>query len=208
VPRPVTIAILAGGKSSRFGGIDKQEISLDGEKLGRIAARSALSTGAEVIVVGRNRRPYDALPLAFAEDIVPGFGPLSGLHAALTMSRTAWVYLVACDMPFFNIDWLEYLLSCVDHYEALALAARFDRYIEPFHALYSRSLIEPLDKVFKEGRESPRHFSCVRLMESVPHHFVPENVARAYTPDWKLFYSVNTPKDLEKLQSTSHAQLK
>lgn len=203
VVRPATIAILAGGKSSRFGGIDKQEISLDGEKLGRIAARNALATGCEVIVVGKNHAPYDSLPVVFTEDVVAGFGPLSGLHAALTRSLTDWVYLVACDMPFFNISWLDYLLSCTERSNIHAIAARYDRYIEPFHAMYSRNLIGSLNKTFEEGQEPRRRFSFARLIENAPHDIVPESIARTYSPDWKLFYSINTPEDLLSLQSSS-----
>ncbi len=199
--RTVTVALLAGGKSSRFGGIDKQEILLNGEKLGRIAAMNALSAGGDVIVVGKNRRPYDALPLSFVEDIVAGFGPLSGLHSALSAARTDWVYLIACDMPFFDVSWLDYLLSCAERSEALSLAARLGRHIEPFQALYSRRLVRPLDKIFEERGEPQRSFSFARLIESVPHHLVPENIARTYSPDWRLFCSINAPEDLATLRS-------
>ena len=200
MPGPVTIAILAGGKSSRFGGIDKQEILLNGEKLGRIVALNALSAGGDVIVVGRNHAPYEALPVIFTEDVVAGFGPLSGLHAALAKARTDWVYLVACDMPFFDLSWLDYLLACAEGSGALSLTARFESHLEPFHALYSRRLIGSIDKIFGEGGEARRHFSFARLIESAPHQLIPESIARKYSPDWRLFRSINTPEDLEALQ--------
>ena len=201
VRRIVTIAILAGGKSSRFGGTDKQEILLNGEKLGRIAAVNALSSGGDVIVVGKNRKPYEALPLSFAEDIVAGFGPLSGLHSALLAAGTDWVYLIACDMPFFDISWLDYLLSRAGQGGALALAARFGSHIEPFHALYSRRLIEPISEAFNGGRETRGHYSFARLVGSVPHRLIPEDVVRTYSPDWRLFSGINTPEDLATFQS-------
>ncbi|MFA5852995.1 MAG: molybdenum cofactor guanylyltransferase [Spirochaetales bacterium] len=196
----VTIAILAGGKSSRFRGIDKQEIIFNGEKLGRIAARNALAAAFPVIIVGRNHSPYEGLPVVFTEDILPGFGPLSGLHAALSRSETKWVYLMACDMPFFSEAWLSYLLALTERTGLLATAAQSGRYAEPFHALYSRELIPRLESVFAESPASPGRYSFSRLISEVPHLIIPETVAREYSPDWRLFYSVNSPSDLEALQ--------
>lgn len=198
----VTIAILAGGKSSRFHGVDKQEILFNGRKLGRVAAKNALSAAFPVIVVGRNHSPYEGLPVIFTEDIHPGFGPLSGLHAALSRSESAWVYLMACDMPFFSQEWLRYLLSLSPGTEALAIAARSGAYAEPFQALYSRDLIPRLESILAESPASPGRFSFSRLIGEVPHHLVPEAAARGYSPDGRLFRSVNTPSDLEALQNS------
>lgn len=238
----ITMAILAGGKSSRFKGLDKQEILVDGEKLGRIAAKNALSAARPLIVVGRNRSVYDGLPVTFTDDIRPGFGPLSGLHAALKRSESEWLYLMACDMPFFSLPWLESLRGiaesggaerkggecegaerkggesggarrggaecnggaehCPDDLgEALAIVARSGRHVEPFHALYSRLLIPRLEMIFDESPATPRQFSFSRLIGEVPHRVVPEAVARTYSPDWKLFYSVNSPDDLAVLEA-------
>lgn len=197
----LSIAILAGGKSSRFGGIDKQEALLNGEELGRIAARKALAACGSVIVVGKNRRPYRGMPLSFTEDRLPGFGPLSGLHAALSAAGTDWVYLTACDMPFFSPRWLEYLISRVGEGSVQAVVAGSGSYIEPFHGLYSRELEGRLEAILSEPDSSPRRRSFSRLVSEVPHHLVPEALVREFSPDWSLFRSVNSPADLEALRS-------
>src|SRR5204862_1990371 len=44
-------------------------------------------------------------------DIVPGCGPLGGLHAALTAAREDAVFVVACDMPYVTAAFAEYLFS-------------------------------------------------------------------------------------------------
>lgn len=196
----VTIAILAGGKSSRFQGIDKQEILFNGQKLGRVAAKNALASAFPVIIVGRNHSPYEGLPVVFTEDILPGFGPLSGLHAALSRSATKWVYLMACDMPFFSQEWLRHLLALSRGTEALAMAAQSGPYAEPFHALYSRDLIPRLETIFAESPASQGRFSFSRLIAEAPHFIVSEAKAREYSADGRLFRSVNTPSDLEALQ--------
>ncbi len=200
--KTVTIAILAGGKSSRFGGTDKQEIPLNGEAMGRQVARNALATGRAVTVVGRNRKPYEGLPVAFTEDLIPGFGPLSGLHAALSRSETEWLYLLACDMPVFSREWLSYLLGCAGTGSGSgtpqAVVAQSGRYIEPFQGLYSRRLLGRLEDIFAESSGFPGHFSFARLIKEAPHHIVPEDVARGFSPDWRLFCSINSQEDLGK----------
>lgn len=96
--------------------MDKQEWLYRGEPLGRIVAKNLLCSRlaargrAGVLVVGGAGELYGDLPLRCVADRFPGRGPLGGLHAALSSSCADWVYLVACDMPFFMDDWLEFLL--------------------------------------------------------------------------------------------------
>lgn len=196
---PFTIAILAGGRSSRFGFADKQELVVQGDKLGRVVAKNALARSKNVVVIGRNGRPYESLPVGRFDDIVAGFGPISGLHAALSFSETEWVYLVACDMPFFLDAWLDYVVSCAAEDESsLAVVARYGSHIEPFHGLYSKKLLEHLDEKIAAARGRSVRLSFSRLLDGVPHHAVPENVVRTFTPDWRLFVNINSPDDLQR----------
>ncbi len=155
---------------------------------------------SSVIIVGRNHSPYEGLPVVFHRRYLAGFGPLSGLHAALSRSETQWVYLMACDMPFFSEEWLSHLLALTPRTDVLAVAAQSGPYAEPFHALYSRDLILRLESIFAESPASPGRYSFSRLISGVPHFIVPETVAREYSPDWRLFGSINSPSDLEALQ--------
>ena len=139
--------------------------------------------------------------MSFAVDRMPGFGPLSGLHAALSCAATEWVYLMACDMPYFSADWFGYLLSGAGEGGTFATVAQSGRHIEPFHGLYSRELIPSLEAIFALEGGSARQFSFARLIGEAPHILVPEDVVRRFSPDWKLFYSVNSPRDLDALQS-------
>lgn len=199
--RMVTIAILAGGESRRFGGVDKQGIDFKGESLGRRAARNALSAGCPVLVVGTNRLPYEGLPLRFTEDDLPGRGPLSGLHAALRAAETSWVYLVACDMPFFSLDWFDELLSRAGQGRAPIVAARRGGFLEPFQALYARELVERIALMLTERRETPRRCSLARLIAETPCDTVPETVVSSFSPDGRIFLSANNPEELRYLQA-------
>ncbi|NNC72486.1 MAG: molybdenum cofactor guanylyltransferase [Sphingomonadaceae bacterium] len=90
-------AILAGGRSRRFGG-DKAEALLDGKRLiDRVA--EALSGQVDVLVIcGREESRHRCL-----EDWPePGLGPLGGLAAALHFAEREShdaVLSVGCDIP-------------------------------------------------------------------------------------------------------------
>ena len=197
----VTIAIPAGGESRRFGGIDKQGLDFRGESLGRRAARNALSSGCPVLVVGRNRQPYEGLPVRFAEDAFPGRGPLSGLQAALGASGTPWIFLTACDMPFFSREWLDELIERSGQGGAMVVAARRGGFIEPFQALYSRGLLGRVTSML-DGRDgTPRKRSLANLIAETACREVPESVVDAYSPDGRIFLSANSPEELKYLQA-------
>lgn len=75
-------AVLAGGRSSRFGS-DKALAELDGATL-LARAVDALSAWCEkVVVVGREEAPAPTLP----DWPHPGMGPLGGIAAALHLAR-------------------------------------------------------------------------------------------------------------------------
>ena len=162
----VTAAILAGGRSSRFGGRDKQELLFEGEMLGRRVARQAIELGLPVIVVGSNPLPYVGMRLRLVGDIHRGFGPISGLHAALQEAATPWVYLLACDMPFVEKTWLERLIELAEDEgrDKKAIAAERRGNIEPFHALYARTLLPEMDELFSGPCIDRKRYSMLSLI--------------------------------------------
>jgi molybdopterin-guanine dinucleotide biosynthesis protein A len=199
---PIALAILAGGKSKRFGGEDKQCIRFRGQPLGRVAAQNALSMGRRVFVVGNNISPYKGLDIDILPDLRPGFGPLSGLHAALSCCDADWVYLMACDTPFFEGAWFEYLAERSIRAEELVICAKTGGHFEPFHALYSRSLIKFLDSLFDEPLMAQRSFSFRALLTSVPCMTVPEETVRRFSPDWMLFKGANNYEELASMEKS------
>ena len=100
LPISLEICILAGGLSRRMGR-DKAQLRLGNRTmLGQIQA-TARTTGWPVRVIRR--------------DLVPGCGPVGGIHAALETTRRDAVLFLACDMPCVGLE----LLGClVDRFRA------------------------------------------------------------------------------------------
>lgn len=105
-PATVTGLILAGGRGSRLGGIDKGLLELHGVPLvRRVAQRLAGQVDCLLLSANRNLDRYrtlgfDPLPDGRYADA----GPLAGLHAGLAACTTDWLLTVPCDVPFVPSD--------------------------------------------------------------------------------------------------------
>lgn len=91
--------VLAGGRGSRLGGVDKATLELAGERLvDRVVRASRIAGAARVIVVGPDSAGTGA-------DVVlrehPEFaGPLAGIAAGITAVTAPWVWVLACDLEY------------------------------------------------------------------------------------------------------------
>jgi molybdenum cofactor guanylyltransferase len=198
-PRFGTACVLAGGRGSRLEGMDKLRLEFGGERLlGRIA-RQLASRFTELVAVSPRPEALAGLGYTVVPDRFPGAGPLAGLHAALLASRSKWVYLVACDMPFFSAAWVDALIAGIDRAESegvrpLAATARSGRYMEPFHALYHKNLSIPIGRFLSDDsrHSAPSIQSRVASNPSISIDGYEEIVS-----GMPLFFNMNTPGDIE-----------
>jgi molybdopterin-guanine dinucleotide biosynthesis protein A len=104
--------VLAGGKASRLGGVDKGSVDVGGQTL---LQRVLTATGdaRTTIVVGPKRDlPYGVL--ATTEE-PPGGGPVAGVSAGLQLVGSPLIVLLACDLPFLTTRTIERLVDALDH---------------------------------------------------------------------------------------------
>src|SRR4051812_16786669 len=170
-------AILAGGLATRFGGRDKSALPVSGRPiLDRLIAALAPLTD-DLMIVGnitalrsasredddREQRP--AAPRVI-HDIVPGCGPLGGLHAALTAARGNRVLLVACDMPFLSSPFLAHLLSLANDVDIVV--PQSERGYHPLCAVYSTACLAPAAARLADGRLKMRELLDAMRTRVVP----------------------------------------
>ena len=102
-------AVLAGGRSSRFGS-DKALALLDGRQLIEHAVAALTPRCAQVVVCGRTDPRWTCL----ADLPAPDMGPLGGLAAALAYAQEKGfdgVLSTGCDMPVLPPDLAETLIG-------------------------------------------------------------------------------------------------
>ncbi len=198
-------AILTGGQATRFGGRDKSALRVDGQTIldRQLALLAPLTT--DLLIVGgsqcaQNLSSDDRSPTGTAPrlipDIVPGCGPLGGLHAALTEARGDALFLIACDMPFVTPAFVAHLLALA--VDADLVIPQSEHGYHPLCAVYTRACLEPV-----AARLATRRLTIRDLIVDVRTRVVAvEEIRRFGSPD-RLLANVNTPAeyaDLEALQ--------
>ena len=189
MPLPITVAILAGGQSSRMGR-DKAFIEIAGQPLiERILGRVG-SLGGETILIANQPEDYRHLGLPLYPDVLPGKSNLGGLYTALTNARHEHVLALACDMPFLNRDLLAYLLSLRDGYDVVAPLNRTG-YPQSMHAVYGKGCLQPIRR-----RLEADQLKVIGFYDDVRVREVGDDEIDRFDPERLSFFNVNTPGDL------------
>ena len=89
--------VLAGGRGSRLGGVDKAGIVLNGERLVDRAVAAARANGAECVVIVGPGSAQTRNSILVRED-PPLTGPLAALAAALPEVQAESLLLLSCDL--------------------------------------------------------------------------------------------------------------
>ena len=138
-------AVLAGGRSSRFGR-DKAGHLYGGKPLAVWALESFTAADERFLV---SSRPY-AFGVPVYGDLYPG-SSLGGLHAALTYAKYGWVALAACDMPFLTPNYWRQLLAHTENTRAVVVSGP-EGELEPLAAVYHKSLLPLAERQLKSGQ--------------------------------------------------------
>ena len=111
---PFTVAIIAGGKSSRMGR-DKAFVDLGGKALiEHVIERSADLGQSETILITNKPATYEHLGLPMYRDALPDRGSLGGIYTALACAKNPAVLVLACDMPFIEKELLRFMIAQLD----------------------------------------------------------------------------------------------
>ncbi|MGW5312281.1 NTP transferase domain-containing protein [Nocardia thailandica] len=116
--------VLAGGRASRMGGVDKPGIVIGGRSMLDAALR-AVDGCATTVVVGPYRPELDP-KIRQTREVPPGSGPVAAVGAGLRElgdGAAPWVVVLASDMPFLTADTVRALLAAAGQSGAEAVFA-------------------------------------------------------------------------------------
>lgn len=180
---PSTVAILAGGKSSRMGR-DKALLDCGGTTFLERIATTAVRAGFDVLVVGRDRPLEWSVvgEVRFLLDRQPGMGAIGGLFTVLSCSNRP-VVLVGCDMPNVTPEALRWLAGHEGGREAIVPSS--ERGKEPLFAVYHPAILPKLRTAIERGERSMQRL-VARLDHESPS--LPESLLPAV-------FNVNTRED-------------
>ena len=152
-PSEITGVILAGGRASRMGGVDKGLAELAGRPLIEWVLNAlAPQVGALLINANRHHEIYVGYGVPVIADPDPGFnGPLAGMLSAMRAARTDWILTVPCDGPLLPPDLASRLIAALASSEMSSATVTEGGRIHPVYALIPVSLEEALSADLKAG---------------------------------------------------------
>ena len=122
----ITGLVLAGGRGTRMGSVDKGLQNFHGVPLALHALRRLQpQVGSVLLNANRNLDAYAGFGAPVCSDALAGYpGPLAGFLAGLAHCSTAWLLTVPCDTPQFPLDLAQRLAAAADAEGAdIAMAA-------------------------------------------------------------------------------------
>lgn len=199
----VSALILAGGRGSRMGGVDKGLQNFRGLPLAlQTLMRLQLQSEApqEILInANRNLAAYESLGAAVWPDTLEGFaGPLAGFLTGLERCETPLLLTVPCDTPLFPLDLIERLHTALIEEDAdLAMAAAREEdgrlRPQPVFCLLKLELLDSLVQFTQKGGRKIDAWTGQHRCAIVPFDR-PQDAPEA-------FFNANTLEELQKLES-------
>lgn len=151
----ITGLILAGGRGSRMGNVDKGLQTFRGAPMVlHVIMRLSPQTGSLMINANQNLGPYEGFGLPVWPDQLTGFeGPLAGLQTGLTHCDTEYLVTAPCDSPFLPEDLVERLADAIGEGDLAVAVTEEDgrRQPHPVFCLMKSSLLSNLSEYLQGG---------------------------------------------------------
>ena len=191
----IAAAVLAGGKASRFGGIAKGLLPVDGRLsiIQRLTGEIAAAGIDEIVLVANDPRPYSFLGKTVIPDLHPGIGPMAGVESALhhLAERYESVLFMPCDMPNISAAEIAALLKAhvaAPHRIIVAEGEELQQY--PLCAVVPVDNLASVVETIDSGRYGVGRLW--RMLDSVP----------VCIDDQMRLFDLDTPEDFDRWRQT------
>ena len=205
-PDDITGLILAGGRGSRMGGVDKGLQVFNGMPLAlHTLTRLQMGGGVGQFMINANRNlaAYESFGAPVWPDGMADYaGPLAGFLTGLEHCETPFLVTVPCDTPLLPLDLVPRLaqaLGAQDADIAMAAAPEVDRNghaqmrPQPVFCLLRVELIESLMKFTQSGGRKIDAWTALHKTVIVPFDQAGDNP--------QAFCNANTLAELRQLEN-------
>jgi molybdenum cofactor guanylyltransferase len=185
-----SVVIQAGGESKRMGQ-DKGLLPFGEGTLIQYILGQVAGLGSEQIIISNNSEDYAHIGLTVYGDVFPGVGALGGIYSALHHAKTEHILLLACDMPFVNLDLVHHLMNLGEKHDVVVPVVGEREFAEPFRAVYSKACLPAIQAALDRGDRK-----VISFFADVDVHYIKPDVIHQFDPEGRTFFNVNTPEDL------------
>jgi molybdopterin-guanine dinucleotide biosynthesis protein A len=195
----ITGLVLAGGRGSRMGGVDKGLQNFNGMPLAlHTLLRLQPQVGELMVNANRNLSAYESFGAPVWPDVLADYaGPLAGFLTGLERCETEWLVTVPCDTPLFPQDLVARLAQAAEREGAeiaMAAAREEDGQLrpQPVFSLLRRDVMESLVRFTQGGGRKIDAWTAQHKTVLVPFD-LPGDEPRA-------FFNANTLAELHQLE--------
>jgi molybdopterin-guanine dinucleotide biosynthesis protein A len=199
----ITGLVLAGGRATRMGGVDKGLQNFNGMPLALHALlRLAPQVGHTMVNANRNLSAYESFGSPVWPDALADYaGPLAGFLVGLERCETPYLLTVPCDTPLFPVDLAARMAEALGRESAdIAMACGAEpsadgsvqMRTQPVFCLLRSSLLESLVRFTQAGGRKIDAWTATHNTVQVP--FDREGDAR------EAFFNANTLAELHALE--------
>ena len=201
----ITGLILAGGRGSRMGGVDKGLQNFNGMPMAlHTLMRLQMQVGQVMINANRNLAAYESFGAEVWPDVLADYpGPLAGFLTGLERCETPYLVTVPCDSPRFPLDLVARLAEAMDREQAeIAMAAAPEKdeqgqvkvRTQPVFCLLRIELLESLVQFTQGGGRKIDAWTALHKTVVVPFDLPGD--------DPLAFANANTLAELKQLENS------
>lgn len=206
-PHDITGLVLAGGRGSRMGGVDKGLQTFNGMPLAlHTLTRLQMGGGVGQIMINANRNlaAYESFGASVWPDSLADYaGPLAGFMTGLERCETPFLVTVPCDTPLLPLDLVPRLAQALEAEDAdiaMAAAPEVDKdgqvqiRSQPVFCLLRVELLESLIQFTQDGGRKIDAWTALHKTVVVPFNLPGD--------DPQAFCNANTLAELRQLENT------
>jgi molybdopterin-guanine dinucleotide biosynthesis protein A len=183
-------AILAGGSNLRFDGHMKPLARFRGQAILERQLEVLEPLFDEILLITNTPDLFSSYTsVRILTDRLPGHGPLSGIHTALSKASGNSVFVVAGDMPFINTTTIRDQLQLAREHPQKAIVPQTGRQIQPLHSIYPVTTHSSLQQHLQSAHE----LSVRKWIQKISAYYWK-------TKDSNPFININTPEELRKYE--------
>lgn len=183
--------ILAGGKSTRMG-FDKQLLQMQNKTVMEHLISLLATKFGDIMISSSTPELYQQANVRVIHDIYENIGPLGGIHSALQNAKSEGVFVIACDMPYLEFRYMDYMIEQMSQTSYDACVTERGGFLEVFHSFYLASALPALESELEAG-----HYSVQKFTRKINTLIIPEKIAAGFLPEWRAFTNLNTPQEYE-----------
>jgi len=188
----MTGIILSGGKSTRMGGENKAFLSINGEVVLDRVLKIFKELFDETIVVTNAPLEYLDYDVHIVTDIIKGKAALGGIYTGLFYASSEHCFVSACDMPFLDKRFIEYMISRIAGHDIIVPHASDG--LQPLHAIYSKKCIPLMKKLIDRNELKIRI-----LYKKMNTLTLSTDTITSFDPDERMFLNINSEEDLKHI---------